>query len=447
MKKLLIVIAFCLLLSGCSETISMENLLMPPKMSAEQNEIYRELINSVGKNVKLKYPKSGEYRSAFVVRDIDNDPGNEAMVFYESKNVQSGESALRLKILDQSNGKWQAVYDLACPGSEVESISFVNISNSDKIDILICYTMLSKTEKMFSVLNYADKIPVELYSAPYSILEITDLNADGEDELFVINNDKTNQVSIAALLKNTDEGFKKLSELPISHVAADFLRVTKGKINKNTEGIFLDYSIVKNNGGTGKSGTDIFYCYGNNLGAMMCDQRDTNELTPEIYSMDIDNDGIIETANTRPLPGYETLPPEEQLYVVRWSECEKVEVGDIRLDHYSYYSGKYRFALFFPDRWQGVVTAVPNFTDNEIVFILYDEKTGLNITPSTELMRIRAVDKDNTSAVDAVKAQKEFKLLAEKDEIAYYISETTGYRTGKLALTESELKYNFIMLK
>lgn len=425
----------------------MENLLMPPKMSKEQNEIYQELVNSAGKNVKLKYPKSGDYRSAFVVRDIDNDPGNEAMVFYESKNVQSGESVLRLKILDKSNGKWQAVYDLACPGSEVESISFVNMNSSRRIDIIICYTMLGKTEKMFSVLNYADKIPVELYSAPYSILEVTDLNADGEDELFVINHDKANQVATAMLLKNTDEGFKKLSELPISHIVSEYLRVTKGKINENTEGIFLDYSIGKGNGGTGTSGTDIFYCYGNNLGGLMCGSRYTNELTPEIYSMDIDNDGIIETADTRPLPGYETLSPEEQLYVVRWAECEKVETGDIRLDHYSYYSGKYRFALFFLDRWQGVVTAIPNFTNNEIVFILYDEKTGLNITPSTELMRIRAVDKNDTSAVEAIGKQKEFRLLAENDEMSYYISETTGYRTGKLALTESELRHNFIMLK
>lgn len=447
MKKLLIVVAFCMLLSGCSE-VSMENLLMPPKMSEEQNEIYQELVNSAGKNVKLKYPKSGDYRSAFVVRDIDNDPGNEAMVFYENKNVQSGESALRLKILDRSNGKWQAVYDLACPGSEVESISFVNMNSSKRIDIIICYTVLGKTEKMFSVLNYADKIPVELYSGPYSILEVTDLNGDGEDEMFVINHDKENQGYTAMLLKNTDEGFKKLAEENSQSVVSEFLRITKGKINENTNGIFLDYSTGKVHDGLGVSNTDILYSYGNNLGGVFVGiSRWTNKLTPEIYSMDIDNDGIIETPFVGDfLPGYETLSPEEQLYVVRWLECERVETGEVRLDHYSYYSGKYRFALFFPDRWQGVVTAVPNFTDNEIVFILYDEKTGLNIMPSTELMRIRAVDKDDTSAVEAIGKQKEFRLLSENDEMSYYISETTGYRTGKLALTESELKHNFIML-
>lgn len=449
MKKLLIILVVCLLLSGCSETVSMENLLMPPKMSAEQNEIYRELINSAGQDVKLKYPKSGEYRSAFVVRDIDNDPGNEAMVFYESKNVQSGESALRLKFLDQSGGKWQAVYDLACPGSEVENISFVNMSASNRIDILICYTMLGKTEKVFSVLNYADKIPVELYSAPYSILEVTDLNADGEDELIVVNTDKANQTASVSMLKNTDEGFKRLSETELNGYGfpSEFLRVTKGKIDEKTDGIFLDYSIGKSNG-LGMSSTSVLFCYGNNLGCIAMDPRYTNDYTPEIYSTDIDGDGIIEIPTiTRPLPGYETLASEEMIYAVRWVEVENAEAYRIKMDHYSVYSGKFRFALFFPDRWQGVVTAIPDFNNNEIVFISYNTKTGLNITPETELMRIRAVDKDDTSAVDAVSAQNEFRLLAENDEMAYYISETNGYRTGKLALTESELKYNFIMLK
>lgn len=445
MKKLLIVIMFCLLLSGCSETVSMENLLMPPKMSEEQNEIYRELINSAEQGIKLKYPKSGDYRSAFVVRDIDDDPGDEAMVFYESKNVQSGESALRLKFLDRNGGKWQAVYDLVCPGSEVESISFVNMNSSDRTDILICYTMLGKTEKVFSVLNYTDKIPVELYKSSYSILEITDLNGDGEDEMIVVNTDKEKHLSVMTMFKNTGEGFKKLSETQVAIGATELLRITKGKINKDTEGLFLDYSFGKINS-CGRSATDVIYCLGNNLVSVTSEQRDTNELTPEFYSMDIDNDGIIEIISMRCLPGYETVEQEKQLYAVRWYEYGRIEAHEVWFDHYSYYSGKFRFALFFPDRWQGVVTAIPNFADNEIVFISYDAKTGLEITPATELMRIRAVDKDNSAAMDAVKSQKQYRLLDENDEMAYYISETTGYRTGKLALTESELKYNFIML-
>ena len=122
LKKILIipVCLLCMALCGCSLSASMENMLAPPKLSEEQNEIYQELINSVGKNVKLKYPRNGDYRSAFVIKNIDDEPGDEALVSYESKDIRSGESALRIKFLDKSSGKWETVYDLACPGNEVE---------------------------------------------------------------------------------------------------------------------------------------------------------------------------------------------------------------------------------------------------------------------------------------------------------------------------------------
>ena len=141
-------------LTGCQATI--ENLLTAPKLTQEQSEIYQALINSSGSSIKLKYPRGGEYRSAFVLQDIDSDGTQEALVFYESQSVQSGESALRLKVLDNFNGSWEAVYDLACVGSEVDSISFASLGDDSTTEILVCYSMLNQSEKTLSVLNYSD---------------------------------------------------------------------------------------------------------------------------------------------------------------------------------------------------------------------------------------------------------------------------------------------------
>ena len=444
MKKLLIILAACLLLSGCSEMPSMENLLTPPKMSAEQNELYQTLINSAGQDVKLKYPKSGDYRSAFVIRDIDNDGIDEALVFYESKNVQSGENALRLKFLDKSSGKWQAVYDLACLGSEVDSISFANLGSFERTDIIICYTLLGQTEKVFSVLNYADNMPVELFSSSYSIIEVTDLNMDGEDELVAVTLDKVSQTYVAMMFKSGADGFEKLSETALYGGAADYLRVTKGRISEQTEALFLDYSK-----GGGQSGTDVIYCYGSKLfcpdsvgqnSSSGIISRLINDYMAEIYCADIDLDGLTEIPSTVPLPGYETLSRSEQLCAVQWY---KIENDRYIPEHYSYYSSKYRFALLFPNRWQGVVSAIPDIDNNDIVFISYSVSTGLEISSDTELMRIRTIDKDDLGAVEPT---GDMKLLAETDEMCYYLIETASYKNGSLALTESELQYNFIVL-
>ena len=82
MKKRLAGLLTCaVLLCGCSAGISVENLLTAPKLNAEQTAIYQALTNSVGGGVKLRYPKSGDYRSAFILKNIDDEPGVEALVF------------------------------------------------------------------------------------------------------------------------------------------------------------------------------------------------------------------------------------------------------------------------------------------------------------------------------------------------------------------------------
>ena len=105
-------------LSSCSAA-SVEELLSPPRLDEEQTAIYEALRTAAGGSVSLKYPKSGQYRSAFVVENIDGEPTNEAIVFYEKPNVAEGAS-IRINFLDMQEEKWVSVYDFAASGSEVE---------------------------------------------------------------------------------------------------------------------------------------------------------------------------------------------------------------------------------------------------------------------------------------------------------------------------------------
>ena len=82
--KLAAVCLSCLTMTGCSAlNFSVEGLINAPKLTSEQSEIHQALIESVGSNITLKYPKNGEYRSAYVIANIDDEPTDEAMVFYE----------------------------------------------------------------------------------------------------------------------------------------------------------------------------------------------------------------------------------------------------------------------------------------------------------------------------------------------------------------------------
>ncbi len=439
MKKLKAFTALlaAVMLSGCSFTVSMENLLTPPKLDEQQNEIYQALISSVGGGISLKYPKSGDYRSAFVVRNIDSEPGDEAMVFYASNSVQTGEAGLRMKVLDQYNGTWQAVYDIACMGSEVESLSFTSIGEGDNVDIIIRYSMLNQTEKAFSVVNYSDGVAQELYSSIYSCLEVVDLNCDGYNELITIVPDKTTGVTSAMMFSRSGQSLKKLSQAGLGGVHSEVLKVSTGMVNEGVPALFVDYSR-----GQGQYGTDVIYCHS---GHLICPEnsminRFSNNYTADLTCTDIDRDGFIEMPGMIPLPGYETLPKNEQLCAVQWYN---VTAHLITAEHYGYYSSKYSFALMFPNRWYGVVTAVPNLLENEIIFISYSADTGLEVNDITELMRIRIVDKGDS---EAQKSATGMTLIGANEDSLYYCYQSDGYTAGKLALSMSELQDSFILL-
>ncbi len=438
-------LAAAITLTGCQASI--ENLLTAPKLTQEQSEIYRALINSTGTSIKLKYPRGGEFRSAFVLQDIDSDGVDEALVFYQSQSVQSGESALRLKALDNFDGSWEAVYDLACVGSEVDSISFASLGDGKTTEILVCYSMLNQTEKTLSVLNYGSGIISELYSGSYSCMEVVDLNEDGQQELISVVPDKATQTAMAVMFTKQDGAFRKLSEVPLSGIVAEYVSVSKGRLPGDIAALFLDYSK-----GAGQYSTDVLYCRNGAVYAPMnvlsnadgsqgnIISRFTNDYMTDIRSIDIDGDGAVEIPSMTPLPGYETLMKSEQLCAVEWYT---VENNRYTRKYYSYYSSKYNFVLLFPSRWQGVVSAVLNSQDNEIVFISYDQEKQLTVDKTTELMRIRTIDKDDT---EALVNSKDFRLIGESDESIICIKETTGYLTGKLALTESELQNSLIVL-
>ena len=114
--KIICIILTVIFITGCSFGTSIDNLLTPPKLSVEQEQIYNALTDTTGSAINLKYPKSGKYLSAFIIEDIDGDGENESIVFYEKKGLTINENTLRINVLDHFNDKWQSVCDTSSEG-------------------------------------------------------------------------------------------------------------------------------------------------------------------------------------------------------------------------------------------------------------------------------------------------------------------------------------------
>ena len=85
-KKLIlavVVLAFCVCLAGCDFfTMETEQMLTPPALIGDMAPIQKTLNASIKGEYTLKYPSSGEYRSAVVLNDINGDGVFEAFAFY-----------------------------------------------------------------------------------------------------------------------------------------------------------------------------------------------------------------------------------------------------------------------------------------------------------------------------------------------------------------------------
>ncbi|MBQ7981107.1 MAG: hypothetical protein IJ305_05805 [Oscillospiraceae bacterium] len=188
-------------LSGCSSA-SVDTLLTPPKLSEEQSAVYDALVKSVGGDIRLQFPRSGDYRSAFVFADIDDEPDNEAIVFYEKAGEAQGGANIRVNIIDRRDGKWTSVYDHAGMGTEIDRIIFSDIGSKQK-SIIIGYTLLSG-EKNVRIYSYGNSMLIPEYSDNYSTMFVSDLERDGTDELILIRpNNHTQKASVGLI--STDE--------------------------------------------------------------------------------------------------------------------------------------------------------------------------------------------------------------------------------------------------
>ncbi len=207
-------IAFLVFLSGCEALTlnSPENLVRPPKLSGDDGKLqaaFEKAVSEKGEYI-LKYPSAGEYRSAYIRNDCDNDGNDEAFVFY---SLKAEEMLVHMYMLEYSDNEWIPVSDTPGEGNDVYSIEFCDLNNDGVDEIFVGWSSIdSKANKKLSVycsqknsqtLNY-NILAIESYTAMYT----ADLDFDGEKEILValINSTSDTYTTEARLLKMSESG-------------------------------------------------------------------------------------------------------------------------------------------------------------------------------------------------------------------------------------------------
>ena len=221
------ILAAAVFLSGCDALTfnSAENLVRPPKLSGADGELqaaFEKAVSEKGEYI-LKYPSSGEYRSAYVRHDCDNDGDDEAFVFY---SLKAEEMSVYMYMLDYHNGEWVAVGENPGEGNDVYSIEFCDL-NSDGIDeVFIGWRSIDSKANRKLTLLCADRtsqtlvykiLAIETFTAMFTV----DLDFDGQKEILValINSTSDAYTTQARLLKLAESGLTEYKIEPAGEVS------------------------------------------------------------------------------------------------------------------------------------------------------------------------------------------------------------------------------------
>lgn len=444
-KILIMLVMFicALLLSSCSHMeFNAENLMIPPTLTAEQNKIRDALFDALGtSNVKFKYPKSGKYRSAFVLYDMDGDGKDEAMVFYDP---QLGDSNVRVNILNQTDTGWVSTYDIGGKGSNIESIDFCKMTSVDTEDIVIAWNQPGNKDKTITVFAYQDEQLVQQSSEwGYNEKLLYDFNKDGMIELLLLRSNLVSGEASARLVSYSNDELKSSSSIPLNSSISSFERVQIGMLDGITEAVFID-SLLE----SGDYITDILKCEFNSgrskminvLEQLPIDKQISTQRKLKVYCEDINQDGKIEVPYmpaSSYLPGYDDSMDSDKMYSVQyvgWSgtDFKPLWYGVINVD------AGYRFE--YPEEWVDIVTVKRQMATDEWSFIVYDQSLDNDFQ---QLLRLRT---NNKSQMKDKFETENYRILGERGIYEYLAIIPSDLEDKNLQISYEEVSKRFTIL-
>jgi hypothetical protein len=394
-------------LTGCTSFVGVENLLSPPALEGDQQEIYTALCKTMTSTPDLIYPVKGNYRSAITILNIDKEETEEAIAFYSiSASATTGTNVtmpLRVNVLDKQDGEWVSVYEMGIDADEIEKIDLLH--TDDAVYLVIGYNYSTSSEKLVQAYQFKDHILSMVKSFSAINYEVCDLDEDGADEIVKLvsktraateETPEENYIE-AQLVQVTGKQFMSSGFAAMYPTVTEYAAVNIGKLYDGKTAIYLD-GIVGS-----QMISEILFCDDDGKLENLI-YTDDPELAATrlgytqrqsgIYSQDINGDGIYEIPQTVVVTGYEDKERYEQVYYTCWRNFTQGG-GQHSYMSYTDYSLGYVFRL--PTAWDKRVTLEVSSADHEVTFYEYDAEGGERGLP---ILSIRVMSRSDYESDD-----------------------------------------------
>lgn len=381
MKKIILVFVILFFTSCNFIEPNIENLLEPPKLTEEQRDISAAIQTAIGsKDYVLKYPKTGDNRSAYSFVDLNGDGEEEAVLFYK---LPGEDETTRMLILARVDGSWQALEDWYGAKNEVLSVQFAPVMESLRNDIIVCWADENSRNFTATLYHFNNENHLErLFSDTGQYLYICDSDENGLNELIILNGATTENPTIQLARRRNMQSVMLSNKILLNTMVRDFEKVTFGKTTDGKPAVFIDELISG-----GMLATEVIVLDDLKLNNLMYSIENHEEVFAATirysnYCEDIDGDGFIEIPCSSPIKGYE----DEITELFNYTDYSKMNADSLEFTRSALINTEMGYRIFVDEKFKSSITVKLGADGSEWRFYAFE---GSLEQSNTELFRIK----------------------------------------------------------
>ena len=424
-------VLICLLtLTSCTAfNNNTDSLLLAPR----QKEIYhiqQALEKSAGKDITLKYPTTGEYRSAFILKDIDDDGDDEAFAFYSK--TEEDAVTMNINVITENDGNWISRGNSSVVAGGIEKVTFSDLDGDGVLEIIVGWTIFGTVDKQLAVYSFDGVTLKKRALEKYSDFICGNITGDSNAELVVFGINISDKSATARVFSLKSDSIDEIGSVQLDGGITSYQTPVISTLSDSRPAVYIDAAK-----GVGTI-TEIIWFEKDvltNIKRTNEEEENVTFRTTLATTQDFNNDGVLNVPISQILKSTEKNEDIDKVYVTNWSSFNGKSFKTEVTAFMNYSDGYY---LTISEKMLDKLYLARKIESKLRIFYLYDLKTE---TQGEEVFRIMAVDKENYK--EEVYKGESYEVVYENDQFVYLIR---TQQNNPIGMTNEILKSSFGIL-